>query len=61
MDSQLPSEADLAEAFNTAEEIMLHFRQVARRMQERIRTVLDNGQAEPGVAVPAPPEKNNGT
>ncbi len=46
MDSPLPSDAKLAEIIATAEEILLHVRRVARRMQERILKTL--GEPPPG-------------
>jgi hypothetical protein len=54
MDSQLPADAELAEIVNTAEEIMLHFRKVARRMQERILKVLDQPPPEDAEGGDAP-------
>ncbi len=46
MDSPLLSDAERAEFLNTAEEILIHVRKVARRMQERIRKALDQRHPE---------------
>jgi hypothetical protein len=52
MDSQLPSDAELAKFINKAEEILMHARKVARLTQERILKALDQPPPEDEAGIP---------
>jgi hypothetical protein len=54
MNSHPPSDAERVEIANAAEEILLHVRQVARRMQRRLLKVLGGSGSPPGAGEPRP-------